>query len=146
MLPLLIAAGAGLGAYKGYQDNKREQKDREIAAATARYSPWTGMQPQAVRRSEGVVGGAAQGGMSGAMLGQNINAMNGQQAQQDAMTNYYKSQTPPPSAAPSAAPAASSPMVTSSPGAVGGPQQSMMQRPGYAPNSWQALAMQQRGY
>ena len=160
MLPLALAAGgAALGAYNGYQDNKREQKDRQIAATTARYSPWTGMQAQPVQRSKGMLGGAAQGGLSGAMLGQNINSMNAQD-------NYLKSQTPADAAAatpgvspaPAPSPAGSAGALggqsqmsrqsqMSSAGAVGGPQQSMMQpqqRGGYAANSWQNLAMQQR--
>lgn len=66
MLPLVMAlVGAGLGAYKGHQDKKAHQKDKELAAATTRYSPWTGMKGQITTRDGNMAGGAVKGGLAG---------------------------------------------------------------------------------
>lgn len=88
--------GAGLGAAKYYGvDKPQEKKQREIAAVTAQYSPWTGMKPNDVAQSS-LLGDTMQGAASGAALGQNMNqadAQNAMQAKQggliDAQTNYY---------------------------------------------------------
>lgn len=43
--PLLLAIGAGLGAVKHYGiDRPQEERERKLAAATQRLSPWTGLQ------------------------------------------------------------------------------------------------------
>lgn len=70
MIPLLVG-GAALGLAKGYQDQQNEKKDRQVASATARYSPWTGMQPQQVKRGD-MIGSGMQGAMAGGMLGQSL--------------------------------------------------------------------------
>jgi hypothetical protein len=57
-------AGAALGAYKYNQDKNKENRDRYTAAATARYSPWTGMKPGGIDEADaiGTIGtGAFQG-------------------------------------------------------------------------------------
>lgn len=52
LLPWTIAGGAGLGAIKHFAvDKPQEEKDRELASQTARYSPWTGLKPQPVERA-----------------------------------------------------------------------------------------------
>jgi outer membrane lipoprotein SlyB len=77
MFPLALALG-GLGALKGYNDNRRadniEESSRKLAADTARYSPWTGMAPGQIQYNKGsmfgsVLGGALQGGLAGGQMG-----------------------------------------------------------------------------
>lgn len=70
MLPL-VAGMAGVGLVKGMMDKKREEADRKQAAELARWSPWSGIAPNEVRRAD-VLGSTLQGGMSGAMLGQSM--------------------------------------------------------------------------
>lgn len=76
--PLIAAlAGGGLGMLKGHMQNQREKQiedsDRNLAAATAQYSPWTGMKPQEIRHAGSafgsMLGSGLQGGMMGAMMG-----------------------------------------------------------------------------
>lgn len=72
MDPLTIAAimgGAGL-LKSEILDRPREEKQREMAAVTARWSPWTGMAPQGIREAD-PFGSALQGAAVGGMLGQN---------------------------------------------------------------------------
>jgi hypothetical protein len=85
MLPLLIG-GAALGALKYNQDQKNSAKDRQVAAATARYSPWTGMKPQDVKRPD-AIGDVMQGGLAGAGLGQNMDSADNAQALNDSVIN-----------------------------------------------------------
>ncbi len=62
--------GAGVGALKSELfDKGKEARQRELAAQTALYSPWTGMQPQAVQEAD-TLGAALQGGLAGAQFGQ----------------------------------------------------------------------------
>lgn len=73
MDPITLAAlgGAGLGIGKGILDQNRERKDRQIAAQTARWSPWTGMAAQPVQRAD-LLGSTIQGGLQGASFGQGL--------------------------------------------------------------------------
>lgn len=72
MNPLLIGAlaGAGLGFLKGTSAKKQEARDRALAAETARWSPWTGMQPTMPQRTD-VMGDVISAGTTGMLLGQN---------------------------------------------------------------------------
>jgi len=71
---------AALGALKGKTDIDRakqiENSDRKLASETARYSPWTGMQPQQIRQAPSafgtMLGSGMQGAGFGAMLGQGM--------------------------------------------------------------------------
>lgn len=83
MWPML--ALAALGAAKGYGDKQEEKNDKLAAAEMQRWSPWTGMRPDPIQRTPGVLGSALQGGVTGAMLGQGMD-------QQDQYSNYLKSQ------------------------------------------------------
>jgi len=71
-MPLpLIAAGIGglLGLGKSLAfDKPREERDKQLAAAIARWSPWTGMQPGKIRRAD-PFGSALQGGTAGFLMG-----------------------------------------------------------------------------
>lgn len=73
MDPITLAAvmgGAGL-LKSELIDKPREQEQRRQAAITARWSPWTGMAPGAIQSAD-PFGSAIQGGLAGAMIGQNI--------------------------------------------------------------------------
>ncbi len=67
MIPLLI--GAGLGVAKGIKDQQAEKRDRKTQAEMARWSPWTGVQAQPVKKAD-MMGSIMQGGMAGASMGQ----------------------------------------------------------------------------
>lgn len=79
MLWLPLMAGAGLlgGMMKHGHDQAVENSDRNLAAATARYSPWTGMTPQPVRHAGSMFGDALQGATSFGMMGQGLDSMAG---------------------------------------------------------------------
>lgn len=88
MLPLFLGlAGLAAGGVKSGIEAGNEKKDRQLQAETTRYSPWTGMQAEAPRRTD-FLGNLLQGGLSGAMLGRNIN-------QADAATSAATSGTGP---------------------------------------------------
>ena len=72
MEPMTIGllAGAGAGLLKGLLGRKQETRDRALAAETARWSPWTGMQPKMPQRTD-VMGNVISGGTTGLLLGQN---------------------------------------------------------------------------
>lgn len=61
-LGLLLGGGLGLG--KGILDTEKERKDRKQQAETARWAPWTGMQPAAVKRAD-PLGSTMQGTIAG---------------------------------------------------------------------------------
>lgn len=85
-LPMAIGAGVGL-AKSHFIDRPRADRQRQLAAQTAAYSPWTGMQPQQVQEAD-YLGPALQGGMTGAMLGQ-ASATQGQQEQLTNLQSQY---------------------------------------------------------
>jgi hypothetical protein len=62
-----LAAGAGLGLVKGIMNQQQEDKDRKIAAQMWRSSPFTGVQPGQVKRSN-MIGDVASGASLGATL------------------------------------------------------------------------------
>jgi hypothetical protein len=62
---------AGLGLAKSELiDRPREERQRQQAANTMRYSPWTGMAPNAIQEAD-PLGSAMDAGLTGAMLSQN---------------------------------------------------------------------------
>lgn len=71
MEPLTLALlGAGLGVAKSELfDRPREARQRKAAAATAQWSPWTGMRPGAVQEAD-PFNAALQGALAGAVFGQ----------------------------------------------------------------------------
>lgn len=81
----LAAGGAGLGFLKALRDQQNEKGARELAAVTAKYSPWTGMKPQAVKEAD-FLGSMAEGALGGASLGQNIDMADAYSANMDADT------------------------------------------------------------
>lgn len=89
-----ILAGAGMGLVKGMSDKDRERKDRRVAAETAMWSPWTGMQPDKVQSAD-VMGSTMQGGLAGASVGQSV-------ARNDAYSDYLSKISPQEATAPAA--------------------------------------------
>lgn len=77
--PLLIAAilaGAGLAKGLG-PDKDKENSEKNLAAVQTRWSPWTGIKPQAITRAD-PFGSMLQGGMAGLAMGNSMNSGSGQ--------------------------------------------------------------------
>lgn len=84
---LMTSGLAGLGLVKGLTvDKAKENRQRQLAAETQRYSPWTGMQAQAIQNAD-PLGSAMQGGFTGFSLGQ---GMQNQAAGQKFADSYMK--------------------------------------------------------
>lgn len=66
-----LLAGTAMGLGKGFLDKENEDRQRKLAAETARWSPWTGMSPQ-LPQSANVLGSTLQGAGTGAMFGQGL--------------------------------------------------------------------------
>lgn len=74
-LPLAgLAAGAVGGVMKHQQQKKQEDADRQLAATTQQYSPWTHLQAQPVQRAGSMFGDVLQGGIGGGMSGASLGA------------------------------------------------------------------------
>jgi hypothetical protein len=68
---MTIGLMAGMGLAKSELiDRPREERQRQQAANTMRYSPWTGMAPNAIQEAD-PLGSAMESGLTGAMLSQN---------------------------------------------------------------------------
>lgn len=72
MLPWLMLGGAALGALKAETvDKEKAKKDAALKSATARFSPWTGMDHNTVQVKEAdPLGSAMQGAGMGLGMGQ----------------------------------------------------------------------------
>lgn len=81
-----LFAGIGMGVLNYSSDRGKESRDRGLQAATARYSPWTGMKPQAVHEAN-AMGDIGQGALSGYQMGQAAD----QAASQKKMADSYSS-------------------------------------------------------
>jgi hypothetical protein len=81
MDPLTLAlVGAGVGLAKSeLVDRPREAEQRRRAAITARWSPWTGMAPNAIQSAD-PFGSAIETGLTGAVVGQNQQKIDNQKA------------------------------------------------------------------
>lgn len=67
---VMVAVGVGTGVAKSeLVDRPKEDRQRKLAAATQRYSPWTGLKAQPVQEAD-PFGSALQGGMAGATFAQ----------------------------------------------------------------------------
>jgi hypothetical protein len=85
-MPFGLVIGAGLGLLKSeLVDQPAEQRQRNLAAVTAKFAPWTGMTPQ-VPKATDPIGTALQFGGAGAGLAQNM-------ANANANTNYMNAKT-----------------------------------------------------
>ncbi len=67
LLPFLIGLGAGL--LNGISKTAQANKQRQLAAQTQLYSPWTHMSAQPVQEAN-LVGDTLSGGLAGLMYGQ----------------------------------------------------------------------------
>lgn len=67
-----MAIQGGLGLLNNQHAKKNEDADRKLAAETARYSPWTNMAPQPIRRANSAFSDIGGGLMSGLATGQSL--------------------------------------------------------------------------
>lgn len=95
-IPLIAGAlgGLAIGGVKSLLGAEKEKRDRQLAADTQRYSPWTGMQAGPIEKND-VVGNLLQGGIGGALQGQSIGAALEPAPLFDPLTGnpYYDTQT-----------------------------------------------------
>lgn len=68
----VATAGAIAGKMKNDAAKEREAKDVQLASATQRYSPWTGMSAQPVQHANSAGGDIFGGAVGGAMAGQSL--------------------------------------------------------------------------
>lgn len=89
-MPLWIGLGAaGAGLIKAETvDVPKAQRQRALAAATQRYSPWTGLKANQVQEAD-PFGSALQYGATGATMGANYQNMQNQNKLMDSMSQYY---------------------------------------------------------
>jgi len=86
MLPLILA---GLGLAKSVTTDKwKEDRQRELAANTQRYSPWTGLRANPIEEAD-PFGSTMQGGVQGIAMGQNMDNAAAQNKLMEAQTGYY---------------------------------------------------------
>jgi hypothetical protein len=72
-----VGIGAAVGLTKAYAvDAPKEARQRKLAAATQRYSPWTGLKAGSVQEAD-PFGSTLQGGMAGATYGVQNKALAG---------------------------------------------------------------------
>lgn len=77
-MPMMLGIGAGAGLLKyGLVDQPKYAAQKQLAASTQRYSPWTHMTASAPDQPS-AVGDAMQGAGTGAMLGGQIGLQNAQ--------------------------------------------------------------------
>jgi len=90
-MPILaMAIGAGAGLLKSeLVDRPKEKRQRKLAAATQRYSPWTGLQAGQVQEAD-PMGSAIAFGATGAQIGTGMeqHALN-QKLGEKALANSY---------------------------------------------------------
>lgn len=70
-------------------DRAKEDRQRKLAAETQRYSPWTGMQAQAIEEAD-PLGSTMQFGMTGASLGQGMENQAFQKQLQDRQMSFWE--------------------------------------------------------
>lgn len=85
---LALALGAGAGLVKSEAvDRPKEDRDRQLAAATQRFAPWTGLKAGPITEAD-PLGSALTYGAQGAQLQQNIQNSQAQQGLVGAQTNW----------------------------------------------------------
>lgn len=72
MWPMLVMAG--LGALQGHAKQQQQEKWNRGQADVTRYSPWTGIKGDLKPVTDSALGGAMQGGLTGAMMSQSMGA------------------------------------------------------------------------
>lgn len=71
--PMLLA-GAGLGALQYDEQRRQADAQRQLAAATAAYSPWTNLTPDMNIKNPSVLGTVGQGAMMGGIMGASMDS------------------------------------------------------------------------
>lgn len=90
-----LGIGAGVGLLKNlFFDAPREARERKVAAATQRYSPWTRLQPGPIHTAN-PMGDALQYGLTGAGLFQSGENANSDRAFKAAMMEAMKNNRSP---------------------------------------------------
>lgn len=83
-----LAIGAGAGLLKSeLVDRPKEQRQRTLAAATQRYSPWTGLKAQPIQEAD-PMGSALTYGSTGAQMGVNMQNATAQQNLMQAQSKW----------------------------------------------------------
>lgn len=95
-MPAMI--GLGIGALTGIIkseaiDAPKAERERTLAAATQRYSPWTGLKASPVQEAD-PVGSALSFGSQGASLGQNFQGAQDVSSLRNAQADFYKNAGP----------------------------------------------------
>lgn len=88
-VPWAALIGAGLGAYQFEQQRQQEEKDRRLAAATARYRPWTGLTPGEVQQPN-IFGTVGAGALSGYQMDQAEQEREANKPLREAQIGYFK--------------------------------------------------------
>lgn len=133
MDPLTLALiGGGIGLAKSeFFDRPQAERDRNVAAETTRWSPWTRMQAQPVQEAN-ALGSMSQGALTAAALGQGLSKEGATEKQLNAANAGA-------AAAPAAVTGGFAPDTNPRFGPVGGvegqsgfigPPQTLMMRPG----------------
>lgn len=83
-----LGIGAGIGLLKGLLiDGPAAERQRKLQAATARFSPWTGLKPEPVKEAD-TVGDVLQGGTQAAMLQQSMQNAAADRGLKDAQSKW----------------------------------------------------------
>lgn len=98
----LAALGAIQGEGQRRSQERANKQQANISAAQTEFSPWTGLTPQAFTpqaEGAGALGGAVQGGLSGAMFSQGLDKADAEaarlKAEADAMNQQQMIYQPP---------------------------------------------------
>ena len=84
-----MAAMAAAGALKGELiDKPKANKQRELAASTQQYSPWTGLKANPVQEAD-TLGNMISGAGAGAQMGMAMQGAQSDEGLKSAMTKYY---------------------------------------------------------
>lgn len=85
-----VAIGAGAGLVKSEAiDAPKAERQRTLAAATQRYSPWTGLKADPVQEAD-PMGSMLQYGATGASIGQGLKSADADTALKNAQTDWLK--------------------------------------------------------
>jgi hypothetical protein len=141
MQGMMAAIGGAQGGIKGFEEQDKERRDRQLAAETARYMPWTGLKPKDVEEAS-IHSRIAEGGASGLAAGKNFGKSGPQPQQQgsgggfpgmDALSSFGGGESAGTGAGAGAAPSAGAGLGLSSPQA-----QPQAQQGGFS--GWQGMS------
>lgn len=93
MDPMLLGAliGVGTGGLKYFlHDKPKEASERQLAADTQRYSPWTGLKAGEISDAD-LMGNMLGAGLSGAQFGAGVGQMGDSKKLNDAITKSLES-------------------------------------------------------